>query len=252
MLKISHLSKKFAGLVVTDDLSLNIKVGEIYAVIGPNGAGKTTLVQQISGVIRPDHGRIYINDQDITDLPSHRRAHLGLARSYQVSSLLLDFTVMENVILAAAAHSPGGWRWFRPLLSEDAPRQAAAECLSRLGLAAMQDRPLRALGHGERRQVELAMALAGVPRILLLDEPAAGLSPTETQQLAVWLRQLRPHYAILLVEHDMDLVFGVADRIAVMVQGRIIADDSSSVIASNPDVRAAYLGEDQNIKAGAL
>ncbi|MCX8506908.1 MAG: ABC transporter ATP-binding protein [Alphaproteobacteria bacterium] len=250
MLALSCLSKKFGGLVVTDQLSLNVNLGEIYALIGPNGAGKTTLIQQISGAIRPDGGRIMLDGQDVTHMPTFERARLGLKRSYQISSLLLDFTVLENVILAAAAQQKIGWRIFRPLLRETIPRNEALSCLVRLGLGDLQNRKLRDLGHGERRQVELAMALAGRSRILLLDEAAAGLSPAETRQVSALLRQLRPDYAILLVEHDMNLVFGVADRIGVLVNGRLIAEDIPQKIAQNPDVRAAYLGDDVIAIAG--
>ena len=244
MLSLACLSKKFGGLVVTDQLSLTVNLGEIYALIGPNGAGKTTLIQQISGAIKPDGGRIMMDGQDVTHLPPYERARLGLKRSYQISSLLLDFTVLENVTLAAASQHKMGWRIFRPLLAETHARDEAQSCLVRLGLGDLQNRKLRELGHGERRQVELAMALVGRPRILLLDEPAAGLSPAETVQVSALLRQIRPDYAILLVEHDMNLVFGVADRIGVLVNGRLIAEDIPEKIADNPDVRAAYLGDD--------
>ncbi len=244
VLLLDRLGKRFGGLTVTDDVSLAIRPGEIHAVIGPNGAGKTTLINLVSGTLRPDAGRVLLSGRDVTGLPLARRARLGLARSFQVSSLLPGFSALENAALAVQARSGSSFRFLRPAASERALNDQAMAALDQAGLGARADVPAAALSHGERRQLELAVALAMNPRLLLLDEPLAGAGPEETERLVTLLRGLKGRYAILLVEHDMQAVFALADRISVLLYGRIIASDLPDAIRADPAVRAAYLGED--------
>ncbi|MDO9711898.1 ABC transporter ATP-binding protein [Paracraurococcus lichenis] len=245
ILRLEGLRKRFGGLAVTDDVSLEVAPGEIHAVIGPNGAGKTTLIHQVSGTLRPDAGRVLFAGRDVTTLPLARRARLGLARSFQITAVLPGFTALENAALAVQARSGSSFRFIRPAASEVALNREALEALDQVGLGARAQVPAGALSHGERRQLELAIALAMQPRLLLLDEPLAGAGPEETERLVRLLRSLKGRYAVLLVEHDMQAVFALADRISVLVYGRVIATGAPAEIRADPAVRAAYLGEDE-------
>ena len=243
LLQVDNLAKRFGGIVATDDLALTVAAGELHAVIGPNGAGKTTLIAQLSGQLTPDSGRIRFAGRDITGLPMYRRSALGLARSFQITSLFLDLSVLDNVALAVQAHAGHSFHFWRNVRAEPKLREPARAALARVGLADRADLPASALSHGEHRQLELAMALAGRPRMLLLDEPMAGLGPEESARMVEMLRVLKSELAILLVEHDMEAVFALADRITVLVYGRVIATGAPDDIRANPDVRDAYLGE---------
>ncbi len=243
MLQVENLAKRFGGIVATDDLVLNVEAGELHAVIGPNGAGKTTLIAQLSGQLSPDSGRVRFDGKDITALPMYRRSRLGLARSFQITSLFLDLSVLDNVALAVQAHAGHSFRFWRNARSEPDLREPARAALARVGLGERADGPASALSHGEHRQLELAMALAGSPRMLLLDEPMAGLGPEESARMVEMLRALKRELTILLVEHDMEAVFALADRITVLVYGRVIASGKPDDIRANADVRDAYLGE---------
>jgi branched-chain amino acid transport system ATP-binding protein len=243
LLIIDALAKRFGGVTASDNISLNVPKGELHAIIGPNGAGKTTLIGQLAGEITPDSGRIIFDGSDITTLPVHRRSQIGLARSFQITSLFSDFSALDNVALAVQAHAGHSFRFWRDARGESALRQPARECLDRLGLGARADVPVARLSHGERRQLEIAMALVTRPRLLLLDEPMAGMGPDESARLVETLRQLKGTLTILLIEHDMDAVFALADRISVLVYGRIIASGDAAAIKADPAVRQAYLGE---------
>jgi branched-chain amino acid transport system ATP-binding protein len=245
LLQIDHLAKRFGGIVATDDVGLNVARGELHAVIGPNGAGKTTLLAQLSGQLQPDAGRVRFAGNDITALPVYRRSALGLARSFQITSLFLDFSALDNVALAVQAHAGHSFRFWRNARSESNLRAPARAALARVGLSERADVPASALSHGEHRQLELAMALAGGPRLLLLDEPMAGLGPEESARMVAMLRALKSEVTILLVEHDMEAVFALADRITVLVYGRVIASGAPADIRANRQVRDAYLGEQE-------
>jgi branched-chain amino acid transport system ATP-binding protein len=243
LLQAESLAKRFAGIVATDDLALTVEAGELHAIIGPNGAGKTTLIAQLGGQLVPDAGRVLFAGQDITTMPMHRRSRLGLARSFQITSLFLDLSVLDNVLLAVQAHAGHSFRFWRNARAEKALREPALAALARVGLADRAHRLTSALSHGEHRLIELAMALAGRPRMLLLDEPMAGLGPEESARMVEMLRALKKELTILLVEHDMEAVFALADRITVLVYGRVIATGAPADIRSNTAVRDAYLGE---------
>jgi branched-chain amino acid transport system ATP-binding protein len=245
LLELRRLNKSFGGLRVTEEVSLTLEAGEIHAVIGPNGAGKTTLIQQISGALAPDSGEIRFLGEDVTRLSMARRARRGLARSFQITSVIPSFTALENAALAVQARSGSSFRFFRPAAGEAALNEAAMAALAEVGLAPRADAPAAALSHGERRQLELAIALAMRPRALLLDEPLAGTGPEEAERLIRILRGLGARYGILLVEHDMQAVFALADRVSVLAQGRVIATGSPAGIRADPVVRAAYLGEEE-------
>jgi branched-chain amino acid transport system ATP-binding protein len=251
LLEVEHLSKRFVGIVATDDLGLSVEEGELHAVIGPNGAGKTTLIAQLSGQTLPDSGVIRFLDIDITRLPPHRRSHLGLARSFQITSLFLDLSVLDNVALAVQAHAGHSFRFWQNARRVRELREPAREVLRRVGLEHRADARASLLSHGEHRLLELAMALAGNPRMLLLDEPMAGLGPEESARMVAMLLELKRQYTILLVEHDMEAVFALADRITVLVYGRAIATGTPEAIRSNSQVREAYLGED-DVAEGAV
>jgi branched-chain amino acid transport system ATP-binding protein len=245
LLQVENLAKRFGGIVATDDLMFNVAAGELHAVIGPNGAGKTTLIAQLSGQLIADSGCIRFDGRDITRLPPYRRSALGLARSFQITSLFLDLSVLDNVALAVQAHAGHSFQFWRNARSELALRQPARAALERVGLVARADWPASALSHGEHRLLELAMALAGSPRMLLLDEPMAGLGPEESARMVDMLRVLKKELTILLVEHDMEAVFALADRITVLVYGRVIATGAPGDIRNNAQVREAYLGEEE-------
>jgi branched-chain amino acid transport system ATP-binding protein len=246
LLQVERLAKRFGGIIATDDLRLTVMPGELHALIGPNGAGKTTLIAQLSGQLVPDSGRIRFAGHDITTLRPPRRSHLGLARSFQITSLFLDLSVLDNVALAVQAHAGHSFRFWRNARAETELRQPAFEALARVGLDKRAEAPAAALSHGEHRLLELAMALAGKPRMLLLDEPMAGLGPEESARLVEMLQALKAEYTILLVEHDMEAVFALADRITVLVYGRVIATGAPEEIRADPAVREAYLGEDDH------
>lgn len=246
LLHVANLLKRFEGVVATDDLTLHIKIGELHAVIGPNGAGKTTLIGQLGGQVIPDSGRIYFAGNDITAMPIHRRSQLGLARTFQISSLFLDLSVLDNVALAVQARASHSFHFWRDARKEPQLREPAQTALARVGLAHRANLPAAALSHGEHRLLELAMALAGQPRMLLLDEPMAGLGPEESANMVDTLRGLKSDLTILLVEHDMEAVFALADRITVLVYGRAIASGTPDTVRTNEEVRRAYLGEDDN------
>jgi branched-chain amino acid transport system ATP-binding protein len=232
LLQVSHLAKRFEGIVATDDIVLDVAASELHAVIGPNGAGKTTLIAQLSGQLTPDSGRIHFAGNDITQLPMYRRSALGLARSFQITSLFLDLSVLDNVALAVQAQAGHSFHFWRNARAEPELREPGRALLARVGLSDRADWPASVLSHGEHRQLELAMALAGSPRMLLLDEPMAGLGPEESARMVEMLRALKKELTILLVEHDMEAVFALADRITVLVYGRVIASGAPSASAS--------------------
>ena len=247
LLQVENLAKRFGGIVATDDLSIAIPEGQLHAVIGPNGAGKTTLIAQLSGQLTPDSGRIQFAGNDITALPMPARSALGLARSFQITSLFLDLSVLDNVALAVQAHAGHSFHFWRDARGQVELRDPARAALARVGLTARENLSASALSHGEHRQLELAMALASKPRMLLLDEPMAGLGPEESARMVAMLRELKKELTILLVEHDMEAVFALADRITVLVYGRVIASGKPEEIRNNAQVRDAYLGEQEAV-----
>ena len=251
ILQIDGLTRRFGGVVATDAVTLDIPGGEVHAVIGPNGAGKTTLIGLIAGEIVAQGGTVHFEGTDITRLPVHRRSRLGLARSFQITSLFQDFTALDNVALAVQAHCGHSFRFWRDARRDDELRKPAQAALARVGLAARAGIRVDRLSHGEHRQLEIAMALATQPRLILLDEPMAGLGPEESARVVEMLRQLKGSTTILLVEHDMDAVFALADRITVLVYGRVIASGDSATIRADAAVRQAYLGEKEGGTAGA-
>jgi branched-chain amino acid transport system ATP-binding protein len=243
-LQLQNLRKSYGALRVTDDVTLTIEPGELHAIIGPNGAGKTTLIHQISGLARPDSGTIIFDGQDVTRLKMSERAKLGLVRSFQITSILPRFSALENVALAVQARSGSSFKFLGNAAAEPELNDVAMALLARFGLAARADVPAGQMSHGEKRQLEIAIALAAQPKLLLLDEPLAGTSHDESQRLINTLQALRKELPIVLIEHDMDAVFALADRVSVLVYGRIIASGTPQSIRDNPDVRAAYLGEE--------
>jgi branched-chain amino acid transport system ATP-binding protein len=243
LLRVERLVRRFGGILATDHLSLDVISGELHAIIGPNGAGKTTLISQLTGQLLPNSGTIHFAGQDITRLPAWRRSALGLARSFQITSLLPDFTASDNVALAAQAHDGHSFHFWGSAREEQHLRQAAQSALARVGLADRADTLVSKLSHGEQRELELAVALATKPQLLLLDEPMAGLGITESARMVKLLQELRREVTIVLVEHDMEAVFALADRITVLVYGRVIASDVPAAIRQNEEVRRAYLGD---------
>jgi branched-chain amino acid transport system ATP-binding protein len=245
LLQVAGLRKRFGGLAATDGVDLTVDAGELHAVIGPNGAGKTTLINQLSGEIVPDAGTIHFAGRDITRERVYRRALAGIGRSYQITSVFHEFPVLTNVMLAVQGHAGHSFRFLRPLASEGALVEQARAALADVGLASKASTPVMALAHGERRQLEVAMTIATRPRLLLLDEPMAGLSLHESERMVSLLASLKGRYAMLLVEHDMDAVWKLADRISVLVYGRVIACDTVEAIRANADVKTAYLGDQE-------
>jgi branched-chain amino acid transport system ATP-binding protein len=243
-LRTRGLKRMFGGLAAVDGVSLECCVGRVHAVIGPNGAGKTTLINLLSGDLAPSAGRIEILGRDVSGLAPHRIAQLGVGRSYQRTNIFMSFSAFENCRLAAQARLSSSMRFFRPAASYREVNQAAQRALELCGLQSRKDSPAAALSHGERRQLEVAMALATGPRLLLLDEPMAGMGTEESQRMIVLLQKLKQQKTIILVEHDMDAVFRLADRISVLVYGRVIATDVPERIKLNEEVRRAYLGEE--------
>jgi branched-chain amino acid transport system ATP-binding protein len=244
ILEVLGLRKSFGALAATDGVSLEVREGETHAIIGPNGAGKTTLISQLAGNLRPDAGSIRFAGEDITRLSAPQRARRGFARSFQITSVDRDFTALDNVALAVQAHAGHSFRFWRPAREESALRDPARAMLEEVGLGARADVLAANLAHGEQRQLEVAMALATRPRLLLLDEPMAGMGIEESQRMIALLASLKRRQTIVLVEHDMDAVFRLADRISVLVYGRIVATDTPEKIRANEEVRKAYLGED--------
>ncbi|MEL0178658.1 MAG: ABC transporter ATP-binding protein [Deltaproteobacteria bacterium] len=227
LLKIEELTKSFGGLVAIQQLSMEVEAGEIHAVIGPNGAGKTTLIAQLSGSLKPDSGRILFENRDITHVPEYRRSALGLARSFQITSVLKNFSALDNVALAVQAHAGHSFRFWSKARKAQELREPALEILEKIGLTDRMDMPASSLSHGEQRQLELAMALATRPKLLLLDEPMAGMGVEESQKMVELLQDLKGTHTLVLIEHDMDAVFALADRITVLVYGESIACDKS-------------------------
>jgi branched-chain amino acid transport system ATP-binding protein len=249
LLQIDGLTKHFDGVVASDNIVLAVPRGELHAIIGPNGAGKTTLIGQLMGEIVPGSGTIRFGGTDITKLPTYQRSRLGLARSFQITSLFLDFTALDNVALAVQAHAGHSFRFWRDARKEKELRQPARAALARVGLTDRADIIVANMSHGEHRQLEIAMALATRPRMLLLDEPMAGMGPEESQRMVKMLRELKQELTILLIEHDMETVFALADRITVLVYGRVIASGTPEEIHANEKVRQAYLGEHETSTA---
>mgnify|MGYP001044760690 CR=1 FL=1 len=244
LLNITSLRKSFGGVAATDGVNLGVEQGELHAIIGPNGAGKTTLISQLCGALRPDSGAITFKGADITNRPAYVRARLGITRSFQITSLVMDMSVLDNVALAVQARTGHSFRFLKPARSIQPLRDEARNMLARVGLAERADDPTVALSHGEHRQMEIAIALATGAELMLLDEPMAGLGPEESTTMIAFLKALKGDRTILLIEHDMDAVFALADRISVLVYGRIIATGTPDEIRNNDDVRHAYLGEE--------
>ena len=245
-LQVTNLSKSFGALTVTDDVSLDVAPGEIHAIIGPNGAGKTTLVAQLSGEMRPNSGRITLDGRDITRAPMPRRVRMGLARSFQITQILPGFTVLENVALAVQARRGSSFRFFAPAADEAGLNNAAMATLREAGLDERAGVRASALSHGEHRRLELAIALATEPQVLLLDEPLAGVGGEEADAFVARLKAMKGRFTMLLIEHDMDVVFALADRVSVLVYGRIVASGLPDEVRSDPAVRAAYLGDEKS------
>lgn len=243
-LELRGLSKSFGALRVTRDVNLAVRTGEVHALIGPNGAGKTTLITQISGELLPDAGEVLLAGRPITQLPAHRRAAAGLARSFQISQVFPEFDVEDNVAMAVQARMSGGFDMWRNARRDARLRDPAREALARVGLDGRRRVRVGELAHGEKRQLELAMALALGTTTLLLDEPMAGMSSEESRRMAELLAELKGTYTILLVEHDMDVVFALADRITVLVYGQAIFTGTPDTVRANAEVRKAYLGGD--------
>jgi branched-chain amino acid transport system ATP-binding protein len=244
VLRIENLTKNFGGLRVTDNVTLDVLPGELHAIIGPNGAGKTTLINQISGLLAPDTGRIAFAGAEITGLAVHARARRGLARSFQITSILPRFSVLENVAIAIQARRGTSFRFFGNAADEDELNAPALASLAQVGLADRAELPAAELSHGEKRALELAIALATEPKLLLLDEPMAGTGRDETDRLVAVLRSLKARFPMVLVEHDMTAVFALADRISVMIYGRILASGPPDQVRADPQVIAAYLGDE--------
>ncbi len=243
LLRVERLVRRFGGIVATDNVSLDVASGELHAIIGPNGAGKTTLISQLTGQLLPHSGKILLGGKDITRVPAWRRSAMGLARSFQITSLLSDFTVSDNVALAAQAHDGHSFHFWGDARKVTHLRKAAQSALDRVGLGHRADVVVSQLSHGEQRELELAVALVTKPQLLLLDEPMAGLGIMESARMVKLLQELRREVSIVLVEHDMNAVFALADRITVLVYGRVIASGQPLEIRGNEEVRRAYLGE---------
>ena len=243
LLKVEGLMKRFGGIVATDHLDLSVADGEVHALIGPNGAGKTTLIAQLSGFLRPDAGRIVFDGHDVTRLPAPARVHRGLARSFQITSVLREFSALDNIALAVQARQGHSFRFWAPARADRSLRDPAMKALDSVGLAARADSPAADLSHGERRQLEVAMALASEPRLLLLDEPMAGMGAEESARMVDLLRSLKGQRTLLLVEHDMPAGCALADGLTVLVYGRAIATGTPEETRANAEVRQAYLGD---------
>jgi branched-chain amino acid transport system ATP-binding protein len=242
LLQVKDLVKRFGGLVATNHLDLDVLPGETLALIGPNGAGKTSLISQLQGDLTPDSGSIRFSGKNITREPAHRRARMGLARSFQITSVFPEFSLLGNVAVSIQARSGHSFRFWRNVQGDSELMGPAREALDVVGLP-QPDRRAGDVSHGERRQLELAMALAMQPRLLLLDEPMAGMGREDSARMTKLLGELKRHYSMLLVEHDMNAVFALADRVTVLVAGQAIASGSPDAVRADPQVRAAYLGQ---------
>ena len=245
MLKVNSLVKSFGGLLATDNLSFEVEAGKLHAVIGPNGAGKTTLISQITGETKPDSGTVIFDGDDISDVPVHLRSARGLARSFQITNIFPDMTTWDNVALAVQAQAGHSFHFWKDARKDPLLREPALDFLEQVGLAKRAGIVAGQLSHGEHRQLEIAMALATRPKMLLLDEPMAGMGPEESKAMVDILQGLKRKLTILLIEHDMDVVFTLADQITVLVYGRGIATDAPEAIRNHPEVQAAYLGEEE-------
>jgi len=244
MLELRSVTKRFGGVVATDNVALEVAQGEVHALIGPNGAGKTTLIGQISGSLHTDVGTIRFLEKDVTALRQHERVRLGLARSYQITSIFKRFTVLDNLALAVQARSGSSFSFWRPVAAESALFEEARAISAEIGLAERLDLSAGNLAHGEQRALEVGLALATRPRLVLLDEPMAGMGPEESQRIIALIGRIRAGVTVLLVEHDMDAVFRLADRITVLVNGRVIASGRPAEIRADKEVRRAYLGDE--------
>ena len=244
LLRVEQLEKRFGGIVATDGVTLEIVHGEIHALIGPNGAGKTTLIAQLSGSLAPDAGRIVFGRTDITAMPQHGRVKAGLARSYQITSIFGRFSVQDNLALAVQARSGSSFAFWRPVRDETGLVDQARSIAAQVGLEDRLTTLAGSLAHAEQRSLEVGLALATNPKLLLLDEPMAGMGPDESQRMIALIGRLREKVSVLLVEHDMDAVFRLADRISVLVSGSIIATGTPAEIRSNAEVKRAYLGDE--------
>ncbi|MBX3604780.1 MAG: ABC transporter ATP-binding protein [Piscinibacter sp.] len=242
LLRGRDITRRWGGLVAVDGVSLELERGTVHAVIGINGAGKSTLINILSGEIPPSGGQVELLGHDVTAWTQPRRARAGLGRSYQRNTIFPGFTVFENCRLAAQSRRPRPWAWWQRADRCPLSRAAAQEAAARVGLDGLLDRPAGLLSHGQKRQLEIAMCLATAPQVLLLDEPLAGMGAEETERMLALLAELKAGHAILLVEHDMDAVFRIADRITVMVNGAVIASGSPAEVRASPEVQAAYLG----------
>jgi branched-chain amino acid transport system ATP-binding protein len=246
LLSVLSINKRFGAVQASSDFSLEVARGELHALIGPNGAGKTTALNQLCGETMPDSGRIYFDGKQITRMPAYRRAQLGMARSYQITSVFDHLTVRENLSLAIQAHHGHSFRFWKKAASDPVVHRAVLPAMARVDLEARADAPAASLSHGEKRQLEVGMALAGGPKLLLLDEPYAGMGPGGTVELTRLIQRLKKEVTILLVEHDMGAVFRLADRITVLVYGQAIASGTPDEIRADPTVREAYLGDEVN------
>jgi branched-chain amino acid transport system ATP-binding protein len=254
LLETKALVKRFGGLLATDNVSITLFPGEIHALIGPNGAGKSTLIGQLCGEIKPDEGQVLINGNDVSNTTVFQRANLGLARSYQITQVCKDFTALENVMVAALARnnrdsaSVAGihFRAWKQFMAQAQTKATAEAALEATGLTSKAHTPASVMAHGEHRQLELAMALALKPKFLLLDEPLAGMSGAESEQMITLLAGLKTQYPMLLIEHDMNAVFNLAERISVLVYGKVIATGNAEQIKNDPQVRTAYLGDESH------
>ncbi len=244
LLSVSGLSKRFGGVNATDDVSLEVAHGEVHALLGPNGAGKTSLINQLSGALLPDRGRILFKDEDITRLPTHQRVARGLARSYQITRLFKSFSALDNLALAVQARCGSSLSFWRPVRRERALFEEAQALLAETGLEGQAQVRADRLSHGEQRALEVGLALASRPSLLLLDEPLAGTGPEESQRMVALIERLRSTTTVLLVEHDVEAVFRLATRVTVLVNGRVIASGEPAAVRSDPAVVAAYLGEE--------
>lgn len=245
VLEVRGLVKRYGGILATDHVSFSVRAGELLALIGPNGAGKSTLIGQIAGEIVPDEGEVLLDGRPVGHLPVVQRARRGLGRTFQISQVLPEFSALENVVLAMQCRRDAAFFSLRGMLRQRGVEAQAHHLLELAGLAAQAGRSVGLLSHGARKQLELAMAMALEPRVLLLDEPLAGMSPGESEQMAALLGSLRQGYPMILIEHDMDIVFALADRVGVLASGALIATGSPAEIRANPVVRASYLGEEE-------
>ena len=244
MLEIRKLYKHFGGVVAVDHVDLDVRAGEVHALIGPNGAGKTTLIAQVSGSLPADSGEILFLGHPVTRQPQHTRVKAGLARSYQITSIFRRFSVLENLALAVQARSGSSLSFWRPVAKERALFEEAGQIASQVNLLEKKDHLAMTLAHGDQRALEVGLALATRPKLVLLDEPMAGMGPEESQRMIALIQRIREQVTVLLVEHDMDAVFRLADRISVLVNGRVVASGAPAEIRADAEVRRAYLGDE--------